>query len=511
MIAAIPSAVLTGVDGTPVSVEVHVSNGLPGFTVVGSARCRCPRISGPGAGRACCPAASTGRCAGSPSTSPPPGCAREGRGSTCPSPSGCWWPRAHSSPKTSTGWPSSVSSASTAPSGVCRGRWCWPRRWPPSGWSCPRRARWRRSSPGSPTCARRRRSARWWTGSPARADGPTAGPITGPSGQPAPSSPGAADLSAVRGQRMARRALEVAAAGGHHLLFVGPPGSGKTMLATCLPGLLPDVDRATALEVTRVALRGRTAPSPGRPGRAASLPGPPPRRLVGGDDRGRHRLDAPGRDQPGPRRGPLPRRDGRVPVGGARRSAPTPRGRSGPRQSGPGLDGVPRPFHPRRGHEPVPLRRGREAGSMPVHHCRPGAVRQTAVGAPARPLRHRRAGRPARVRGPARPARGRGLSRRWPARVALARSLARARGVTVNAELPGGRLDELAPLDRAASRLVEHHVRSGALSARGLHRVRRLARTVADLDGGGDLVEESHIRLALHLRCHRELLLGADR
>ena len=70
---------------------------------------------------------------------------------------------------------------------------------------------------------------------------------------PAPADvPEASDLSDVRGQPVARRALEVAAAGGHHLLFVGPPGSGKTMLASRLPGLLPPLDREHALEATMV-------------------------------------------------------------------------------------------------------------------------------------------------------------------------------------------------------------------------------------------------------------------
>src|SRR4051794_33986507 len=61
-----------------------------------------------------------------------------------------------------------------------------------------------------------------------------------------------ADLADVIGQPHARRALEVAAAGGHHLLLLGPPGAGKTMLASRLPGLLPDLDEADALEVTAV-------------------------------------------------------------------------------------------------------------------------------------------------------------------------------------------------------------------------------------------------------------------
>lgn len=61
-----------------------------------------------------------------------------------------------------------------------------------------------------------------------------------------------ADLADVVGQESARWALEVAAAGGHHLLMVGPPGAGKTMLAARLPGILPDLDEADAVEVTAV-------------------------------------------------------------------------------------------------------------------------------------------------------------------------------------------------------------------------------------------------------------------
>ena len=62
-----------------------------------------------------------------------------------------------------------------------------------------------------------------------------------------------ADLRQVKGQETAKRALEIAAAGGHNLLMVGPPGAGKSLMASCLPGILPALTPAEALEVSMVA------------------------------------------------------------------------------------------------------------------------------------------------------------------------------------------------------------------------------------------------------------------
>jgi magnesium chelatase family protein len=64
--------------------------------------------------------------------------------------------------------------------------------------------------------------------------------------------PAEEDLADVRGQAMGRRALEIAAAGGHHLLFSGPPGAGKTMLARRLPGILPPLEPDEALAATTI-------------------------------------------------------------------------------------------------------------------------------------------------------------------------------------------------------------------------------------------------------------------
>lgn len=99
---------------------------------------------------------------------------------------------------------------------------------------------------------------------------------------------GIPDLADVKGQESAKRALEIAAAGGHNLLMIGPPGSGKSMLASCLPGILPPLSPREALEVSMIHSLAGSLPEGGllkqRPFRdphhSASLPA-----LIGGGSR----------------------------------------------------------------------------------------------------------------------------------------------------------------------------------------------------------------------------------
>jgi magnesium chelatase family protein len=106
----------------------------------------------------------------------------------------------------------------------------------------------------------------------------------------APSTMAGLDLKDVKGQESAKRAIEIAAAGGHNLLMVGPPGSGKSMLAARLPGLLPPLEPAEALELGMIQSvsggfrgSGLTRERPFRePHHSASLPA-----LVGGGMRAR--------------------------------------------------------------------------------------------------------------------------------------------------------------------------------------------------------------------------------
>ncbi len=229
------------------------------------------------------------------------------------------------------------------------------------------------------------------------------------------------DLVDVAGHSSARFALEVAAAGGHHLLLHGPPGAGKTMLAERLPGLLPPLTRDQSLEVTAIHSVAGELPDGRRPGhraaaaRAAS-------HGVGGGHRGRGQRDRPARGgEPGPSRCAVPGRGARVRPRGAGRApaaAGVRAGRPAPLTRRRRLPG-PLPAGPRR--EPVPVRVRHHRVCVPLHTGHPAEVRGAYVRSgpgPHRPAGHRRAadaGRAAR-RGRWRTVGGRpGPRRRRPA------------------------------------------------------------------------------------------------
>ena len=122
----------------------------------------------------------------------------------------------------------------------------------------------------------------------------------------------APDLADVRGQAAARRALEIAAAGGHSLLLIGPPGAGKSMLAQRLPGLLPPLDDEEALECAMLHSLARPLP-PHRGMAAAAVPRAASRRLGRGRHR-RRRAAAARRDLARAPRRAVPRRAAGVPA-----------------------------------------------------------------------------------------------------------------------------------------------------------------------------------------------------
>lgn len=86
--------------------------------------------------------------------------------------------------------------------------------------------------------------------------------VAGGNGGPPAAPPGGPDLAEVSGQTQAKRALEIAAAGGHHILLMGPPGAGKTMLAQRLPGILPPLEEDEALATTKVYSVAERVPRP---------------------------------------------------------------------------------------------------------------------------------------------------------------------------------------------------------------------------------------------------------
>lgn len=309
------------------------------------------------------------------------------------------------------------------------------------------------------------------------------------------------DLADIKGQEVAKRAVEVAAAGGHNLLMIGPPGSGKSMLAARLPGLLPPLDTTEVLEVSMIhSVAGlladgtltRTRPFRD-PHHSASTAA-----LVGGGTRAR----------PG---------EVSLAHGGVLFLDELP---EFARQS---LEALRQPLETGRvtvaranGHITYPARVMFVAAMNP---CKCGHLADPALGCGRAPKCAREY--QSKISGPLfdridlhvdvpavdvadlalpPPAEG---SAQVAGRVAQARAVQAERyadaGIRVNAEADGELLTRVATPDAAGAKLLADAARQMSLTARGYHRVLRVARTLADLEGA-TTVRRMHIAEALSYR-----------
>lgn len=312
------------------------------------------------------------------------------------------------------------------------------------------------------------------------------------------------DLSSVKGQESAKRALEVAAAGGHNLLMIGPPGSGKSMLASCLPGILPPLSPAEALEVSMVHSLAGDLPEGGlirqrpfrSPHHSASQPA-----MIGGGARvkpGEISLAHHGvlflDELPEFARGTLESLRQPLETGDALVARANAHIR------------YPARFQLVAAMNPCRCGYLGDADQECTKAPRCGADYQAKISGPLMDRMDMQVDVPAVQVSDLYGAEGGETSAVVAARVVQAREVQRVRyakmgaGASLNAQIDGSALEAVTPMAEDTREMLHRAVTMAKISARGYYRILRVARTIADLSGGATALRREDVSEALGYR-----------